>query len=173
MKRIRSVKPELFEHEALYDTEKACGLPVRLAFISLWINCDREGRFEWRPKRLQRQLLVYDDDVDVGVILEVLRDADFIHQYEVAGKLYGVIPTWHKHQKVNHREAKSALPGPEMGEKVMIETALSEQKEVEKEENEITHHIINDGSVTESREPPQLPVNHGHAQARNTKTLTC
>ena len=53
MSRIRTVKPELFKHEELFDTELASGLPLRLAFISLFTVADCEGRFKWRPRTLR------------------------------------------------------------------------------------------------------------------------
>jgi hypothetical protein len=33
--RIRTVKPEFFRHEELYELEKQTGLPLRLAFIGV------------------------------------------------------------------------------------------------------------------------------------------
>jgi hypothetical protein len=45
MGRIRTIKPEFFSHEALFDGERETGLPLRLAFIGLLCQCDREGRF--------------------------------------------------------------------------------------------------------------------------------
>ena len=51
--RIRSVLPEFFSHEDLYDLELASGLPVRLAYAGLWTWTDRRGVFEWRPRRLK------------------------------------------------------------------------------------------------------------------------
>ena len=46
MSRIRTVKPELFKHEELFDTELASGLPLRLAFTGLFTVADCEGRFK-------------------------------------------------------------------------------------------------------------------------------
>ena len=49
--RIRTVKPEFFTHEGLFDAEKATKLPLRVAFVGLWCAADREGRFRWEPRR--------------------------------------------------------------------------------------------------------------------------
>jgi hypothetical protein len=43
--RIRTVKPEFFKHEKLFDLEKETGLPIRLAWVGLFAISDREGRF--------------------------------------------------------------------------------------------------------------------------------
>lgn len=53
MSRIRTVKPELFKHEELFDAEQNSKLPLRLAFIGLFTVADREGRFKWRPRTLK------------------------------------------------------------------------------------------------------------------------
>ena len=112
MPRIRSVKPELFSHEALYEAELAHGLPLRLAFIALFTCCDREGRFCWQPGRLKLAILPY-DDVDISCVLEAFITCGFIKKYEHQGKIYGCIPSWSRHQRPNHREADSELPSLE------------------------------------------------------------
>ena len=109
MPRIRTVKPELFKHEVLFAAEIETGLPLRLAFINLFCVCDRDGRFEWSPKRLKLDLLPY-DDLDLGRVLDALKDAGLIAAYEAEGKQFGVIPTWSEHQRPNHRELPSKIP---------------------------------------------------------------
>jgi hypothetical protein len=109
--RIRTVKPDLFQHEALYDAEETSGLPVRLAFIGLFTECDREGRFKWRPRTLKAQIMPF-DSCDFEAVLDVLETHRFIIRYTVDGEDYGLVPTFLKHQAVNTREAKSTLPEP-------------------------------------------------------------
>ena len=58
--RIRTVKPEFFQHEGLFDLEQFSGLPIRVAFAGLWTCCDREGRFKWRSRQLKTDILPYD-----------------------------------------------------------------------------------------------------------------
>ena len=111
MARIRSVKPEFFRHEGLYEAEHTSGLPLRLSFIGLWTAADHEGRFKWRPRQLKLDCLPY-DDIDFEQILNVLAEHGFIVKYEINGELYGHIPTWHQHQHINHREMRSILPAP-------------------------------------------------------------
>lgn len=111
MARIRTIKPEFFFNERLAELEAETGLPIRLAYIGLWCQCDREGRFEWRPTRLKAQILPY-DDADFAMVLDGLMSIDCIECYEVGGKLYGQIPSWHQHQSINQREAQSKIPAP-------------------------------------------------------------
>lgn len=109
--RIRTIKPEFFLHEDLFDAEKQTGLPLRLAFIGMWTCCDKEGRFEWRPRPLKSLVMPY-DDVDFSRVLDALASRGFIVKYSSGGREYGAIPSWHKHQVVNNRETESKLPIP-------------------------------------------------------------
>jgi len=112
MARIRTIKPEFFMHEELYDLEAETGLPVRLAFIGLWCQCDREGRFKWRPRTLRAQILPF-DDVDFSRVLQALTTRGFIVNYASDGVDYGLIPTFATHQVLNNRESDSVLPAPD------------------------------------------------------------
>jgi len=111
MARIRTVKPEFFVHEALFDAEIECALPLRLAFAGLWTQADREGRFRWRPRALKTGILPY-DEVDFAGVLEALEKYGFVRSYEADGKRYGFIPSWRRHQHINQREADSVIPAP-------------------------------------------------------------
>src|SRR5215472_11092035 len=109
MGRIRTVKPELFQHCGLFDAEAESDLPLRLAFIGLFTCCDREGRFRWRPRQLKLDILPY-DTVDFARVLDALAERCFIVKYEVDGEVYGCIPSWNKHQCINNKEMGSELP---------------------------------------------------------------
>jgi hypothetical protein len=115
MPRIRTIKPEFFKHEKLFDAEKQTGLPIRLAFIGLWTLADREGRFCWRPRQLKVEIFPYDEISSFEDILDALQVFGFIKKYEFEKEFYGFIPSWHKHQRVNNRESLSTLPSPELG----------------------------------------------------------
>lgn len=110
--RIRTIKPEFFRHEGLYDLEVETGLPLRLAFIGLWCCCDREGRFNWRPKTLKSIILPF-DDIDFSRVLDALATRGAIVRYASAGEVYGHIPSWRRHQHINPREVASQLPSIE------------------------------------------------------------
>ncbi len=111
MSRIRTIKPELFKHDELFDAEINHKLPLRVAFMGLFTCCDRDGRFKWHPRRLKTDILPY-DDVDPEQVFNILAQYGFIKKYEYQGQFYGYIPSWHKHQHVNNRESKSTLPAP-------------------------------------------------------------
>jgi|GEM_PF-1873881 len=112
MPRIRTIKPEIALHEGLYDLEAETGLPIRFAWAVLPCHCDREGRFEWRPRRLGAQILPY-DTVDFSRVLDALWTRGFLVRYAVAGREYGCIPSFGRHQVVNNRESASTTPSPE------------------------------------------------------------
>ena len=111
MPRIRTVKPRLFQHSALYDAEQATGLPIRLAYIGLFTCCDRMGRFKWDARELKLQTLPW-DDLDFSRVLDAFVTRGFVVKYEVDGDVFGAIPTFTAHQVINNREAKSVIPPP-------------------------------------------------------------
>ncbi len=112
MPRIRTVKPEFFQHEKLYDAERSSGLPLRVAFAGLWTIADKAGRFEWRPRQLKLNVLPY-DDVDFAAVLSALESTGFVRRYVADAKEFGCIPSWEKHQHRNVREPDSTIPGPD------------------------------------------------------------
>lgn len=114
MARIRTIKPEFFRHEELYEGEVATGLPLRIAFAGLWTVADREGRFPWRPRALKLDCMPY-DQCDFAAVMDALASRGFVQKYEVDGVLYGMVPGWLKHQVINQREAKSIIPEPSEG----------------------------------------------------------
>jgi hypothetical protein len=124
MSRIRTVKPELFKHEDLFDAEIANNLPLRLAFIGLLTCCDREGRFKWRPRRLKLDILPY-DDVDIVKVLDALQNHGFIKKYEHQGEWYGCVPSFCLHQQINHREMASNIVSPEQAIPLIDKTELN------------------------------------------------
>jgi hypothetical protein len=115
MARIRTVKPEFFRHENLFDLERHTGLPIRLAFAGLWTAADREGRFRWNPRQLKLDCLPY-DDVDFSRVLDALATRGHVVRYrqitESGPRDYGHIPSWRVHQVINVRERDSVLPNP-------------------------------------------------------------
>lgn len=110
MARIRTVKPELFRHEGLFELEHETGLPVRVAFIGLFTAADRDGCFKWRPRELKLDVMPY-DQTDFSRVLDALATRGFVIKYRVDDAWYGLIPTFTKHQVINNREKSSDLPG--------------------------------------------------------------
>ena len=112
MARIRTVKPELFSHDGLYEAEIEAGLPVRLAFAGLFTVADREGRFKWRPRILKVGVLPH-DTIDFSRVLDALMTRGFVVKYaDATGEEFGYIPSFLKHQVINNRESASVLPDP-------------------------------------------------------------
>ena len=111
MARIRTIKPEFFRHEALFEIERKSGLPLRLAFAGLWTAADRDGRFKWRPRQLKLDVLPY-DEANFEAVLSELVSGGFVIKYVIDGDAFGVIPSWTRHQVINNREAASVLPAP-------------------------------------------------------------
>jgi uncharacterized phage protein (TIGR02220 family) len=97
MNKIRTIKQEFFRHEELFESEKVSGLPLRLAFAGLFCCCDDEGKFKWRPSQLKLDILPY-DCIDMSLVLDELLNKKFILKKEEEGEIYGIIPTFKKHQ---------------------------------------------------------------------------
>lgn len=112
MARIRTIKPEFFKHEELFQAELDFGAPLRIAFAGLWCAADREGRFKWRPRQLKLDILPY-DEVDFSRVLDALTTRGFIKKYTSGTDSYGVIINFTKHQVINNRESDSELPNPD------------------------------------------------------------
>jgi hypothetical protein len=146
MSRIRSVKPELFRHEALFEAERESQLPLRIAFVGLFTCCDREGRFRWRPRQLKLDAAPY-DDIDFSRVLDALAEHGFILKYEVAGQFYGCIPSWRKHQCINNKEMPSQLPAFEEGHPCPLESSQAETSQYN-EVPESCDPCVNDASST-------------------------
>ena len=107
--RIRTIKPEFFHHEGLFEAEVETELPIRIAFAGLWCIADRAGRFKWEPRRIGVQVLPY-DGVDFSRVLDALTTRGFIIKYRVGDEWFGCIPSFSKHQVINNKERASILP---------------------------------------------------------------
>lgn len=106
--RARNIKPAFFKNEFLGQSEPL----ARLLFIGLWCYCDREGRFEWRPKRIKIEILPY-DDCDIEKLLDILVELNEIKKYKMGDFVYGFIPNFVKHQNPHNRENDSVYPSYE------------------------------------------------------------
>jgi len=172
MARIRTVKPELFRHEDLYESEISTGLPLRLSFIGLFVCCDREGRFKWKPRQLKLDVIPY-DDIDFSRVLDALLARGFIKKYTVSGDDYGYIPSWHEHQSINNKESDSKLPSPEEADSVLngyqeessTKTHLTQEKQAENKENSTREPHVNDALST----PLNLTQGEGEGKGRERK----
>jgi hypothetical protein len=98
MARARVVHPNFFLNEQLVDAERATGLPLRLAYVGLWTQADRMGRFEWRPTVLKLAILPW-DACDFGAVLAALEEAGFIARDGDSGVVIGW-GRWQPHLKL-------------------------------------------------------------------------
>lgn len=108
MPRIRTVKPEFFRHERLQEL----GPLSMLIFEGLWTQCDKVGRFAWKPRTLKLDILPF-INFDMEKELHKLAESFFVVKYEVQGEFFGVIPTFLDHQRINGKEAQSPAQYPD------------------------------------------------------------
>ena len=110
MPRIRTVKPSFFTSQTVAELPAT----ARLKFIGLWTHADDEGRAVDDPRLIKAAVWPLDDKHTARKVtddLNVLERHGLIRRYEVAGRRYLHIPSWHEHQKIN-RPQKSSLPVP-------------------------------------------------------------
>lgn len=129
MARTRGLKPDFFKDEDL-----AC-LPfeARLVFAGLLGLADREGRLEYRPKRIKVEIMPF-DDVDIDAICRRLADPKIPHRdgkkfitiYQADGELYIEICNFKKHQRPHHLEPKSKLPANPLNNGITCQSTLSD-----------------------------------------------
>lgn len=104
--RSRNIKPGFFKNDLLAE----CDPLARILFAGLWCFADREGRFDWRPRRIQAEILPYDHGADIDSLLSELEQRGFIQSYVVDNIKYGLIPRFLQHQKPHRNEAQSKIP---------------------------------------------------------------
>jgi hypothetical protein len=109
MARIRTIKPEFF------TSADICALPpvVRLLYVALWCEADREGRFVWNPRTFKIRYLP-EDKCDIVELCSSLVAAGLVvlYQPDEKGEVFAFIPTFTIHQQVNNRESPTRLPEP-------------------------------------------------------------
>jgi hypothetical protein len=105
--RARNIKPGFFKNDALADLSPY----ARLLFIGLWLLADREGRLEYRPKKIKAEIFPF-ESVDVGLLFQELAKCEdpIITLYEVENFKYVQILNFVKHQKPHSNEVESTLP---------------------------------------------------------------
>jgi hypothetical protein len=105
MARARNIKPSFFANEDLAE----CSPLARLLFVGLWTLADREGRLEYRPRRIKGQLFPF-EDCNIDKLVCELERHDFVRFYSAGACLAIWLPTFSKHQKPHHNEQDSDLP---------------------------------------------------------------
>jgi hypothetical protein len=105
--RARNIKPGFFKNEVLAE----CDPLARILFSGLWCMADRDGRLEYRPKRIKAEVLPY-DSCNIEKLLAQLSSKNFIRAYTVNSEDYMEIINFRKHQNCHIKEAESTIPAP-------------------------------------------------------------
>jgi hypothetical protein len=95
--RIRSIHPGFFTDEAVMSLTIERPLAIAL-LMGLWVEADDAGIFEWKPLTLKARILPAASD-DVGELLSVLAKFDFVKQFGVNGRKFGVIRNFVRFQR--------------------------------------------------------------------------
>lgn len=102
--RSRNIKPGFFKNEYLAE----CPFEARLLYAGLWCIADREGRLEYRPKRIRAELFPF-DEVDVETLVQVLCKYGFVRMYTVGGEAFLDIPAFLRNQNPHVNEKPSDI----------------------------------------------------------------
>lgn len=106
--RTRFLKPGFFANDILAECEPL----ARLLFAGMWCYADREGRFEFRVKKLKAEILPYDEGVSIEDLVAQLARGGFVEVYEVDNTKYIQIVNFAKHQNPHMKETASTIPAP-------------------------------------------------------------
>ena len=111
MARIRTIKPSFWGSS---DTAQL-SRDARLLALGVISMADDDGRFLASPTAINGYVFPNDDisNARINRWLEELTTTGFVHLYTDNGVRYGVLPSWHAHQKIN-RYTPSLLPEPDV-----------------------------------------------------------
>jgi len=93
MARKRFISPQFWENEdvlALGDTAVRCA-------IGSWSICDRNGIFEWRPRKWVHKFAPRSTD-DPDQVFQELIDVGFVARFDAGTEHYGFWIKWSRHQ---------------------------------------------------------------------------
>jgi len=108
MARARNLKPSFFANDILAE----CDPMARLLFAGLWTIADRDGRMEYRPRKIKGILFPY-DNCDIEPLVEQLAARGFVVVYRAGGINVLAIPTFGEHQRCHPDERSEGFPPPE------------------------------------------------------------
>ena len=111
MARARNLKPSFFANDILAE----CDPMARLLFAGLWTIADRDGRLEYRPRKIKGLLFPY-DNCDIEPLVEQLAARGFVVVYRAGGMNVLAIPTFREHQRCHPDERSEGFPAPEYAE---------------------------------------------------------
>lgn len=111
MPRIRSVKHDLFEDEALAGASR----DARLLFIGLITWSDDHGNQRGNAALIRGHVFPYDEDIDPAAVeglLRELHESGVVRLYKVDGEQFLHLRGWAKHQRIDNA-GKPQVPRPE------------------------------------------------------------
>lgn len=170
--RIRSYKPCIFAHEALWDA----GPVAFQLFLGLISLADREGRFRWRPRSIKAAVLPYwDGSIDDAMMGLVKAGLVLRYQADSEPEDIGLIVNFTKHQQPYHREQASVLPGPARTsqghgpdkaglEPVLGKVVAAQEQEQEQEQKEKKGGSGSRSGPSARRSLRELPLSPGVAE---------
>lgn len=110
MPRSRTIKPGFFENDALAALDPL----ARLLFAGMWCWADRNGRLEYRPKKLKGYILRF-DDCDIEALCDQLERAGFIKRYFYGDRAFVQVVNFTSHQKPHPKEPSVFPDEPDLG----------------------------------------------------------
>lgn len=123
--RARNLKPSFFKNEKLAD----CQPLARLLFQGLWCMSDREGRMEYRPRKIKAEILPY-DNCKIEKLISELSAASFITLYSVDDCKYLLINKFKEHQYPHIKEQISTIPAPDQNHTSMVPIRLNPESPI-------------------------------------------
>lgn len=94
MARIRSIHPSLCTDEIFMGLS----LPAKAAWPLIWMECDDQGAFEWKPIVLKARLFPA-DNIDLTAVLDELVTAGAVRYVEIDGKPCGLVRNFCRYQR--------------------------------------------------------------------------
>jgi hypothetical protein len=143
--RARSIKPGFYKNEELAE----CGFPARLLFPGLWMMADREGKLEYRPKRIKGEIFPF-DDADVAALIQELEAHGLVKKYSAGGATYLWIVKFMEHQRPHHNEQPSIIPNyinPDEALATKVESAFDQGP---------NHFALNPSSLTPESQKAEI-----------------
>lgn len=112
MARIRTIKPEFFEHRGL----ASCSPHARLLAIGMLTLADSEGRFQWIPMQVHAAVFPWEAEVKLLDASLELERVGWVRRYTVDGREYAEVINFRKHQRLSGKEAQQKSKCPPYNE---------------------------------------------------------
>ena len=114
MARIRTVKPEFFQHEEMSGLTPH----ARLLAIALLQLADRFGRLRWVPMAIHAHAFPYEPTVSVEALACELESIRYLVRWQAIGKSWAWVLAFQRHQVITGTESKNQIRTPEPPENI-------------------------------------------------------